>query len=367
MAQQRFFNFGTTATPDGLKAMMGALFDAQLLYGAELSASGSTVQIAPHAALLTSRVLLVETEAKDLTLPLTSAAKTYTIRYRHTDANVSGGTAALLDYEEGFLAASTDDKTVLGWVYYPGGSVLLASSMLRRAAAGRQPAAGLTQTQTSRDWLRILSSAIVPMTGPDPWTVAVPGAAPYSVVLLPSDMLLTSAPSTGLVLRTAAGVSLVQVATIGAIDATAANFHLDYSTRTLTFSASLSGATVTGVDLTHGALGWDFRNTTGTTAVDEFAVSFPVVDRPPARFEIDLVRSFGSVFGTVTPLFVLDTNSASLAIARTAVVDSGARRTVTAELQGGAFVPGGVWTAYFRVSVPNGHGYYLRTVKAITE
>ncbi len=150
MTQHRYVDYGTDATAALLKEMLTGLTGKGVLSGGELGVSG-TDRIIINPVWLTlyspretptgttqNAVLLNEDQPQQLIVPITSTSAAYTIIYRHTDADVSGGTRATLALESGWvLDQNVANGCVLGWVAYPGGAVPLAQQMLIQAPQHR--------------------------------------------------------------------------------------------------------------------------------------------------------------------------------------------------------------------------------------
>lgn len=149
MTQHRYFDFGEPASASIFKEMLSGLTGKTVLSGGEISVASvvppaqpdrlviQPVWIALNSPRLTEQgtkraaVLMYEDEPKQLTVPTSSAAAKYTIVYRHTDADIFGGNAAVLTLDSGLLQnQNIDDGLVLGYVLYPGGGVGLTNQMI---------------------------------------------------------------------------------------------------------------------------------------------------------------------------------------------------------------------------------------------
>lgn len=152
MTQHRYFNFGEPASASLFKEMLSGLTGKTVLSGGEIGVASvlppaqpdrltiQPVWIALDSPRLTEQgtkraaVLLYEDEAKQLIVPTSSAAANYTIVYRHTDADIFGGNAAVLSLDSGLLQnANITDGLVLGYVLYPGGGIGLTDLMIIEA------------------------------------------------------------------------------------------------------------------------------------------------------------------------------------------------------------------------------------------
>lgn len=146
MTQHRYIDYGVDATAALLKEMLTGLTGKGVLSGGELGVSGlDRIIVNPvWISLFSPRetpvgttqntVLLHEDQPLQLTVPITSTAASYTIIYRHTDADVNGGTRATMALEPGWvLDQNVSNGCVVGWVAYPGGAVPVAQPMLIQA------------------------------------------------------------------------------------------------------------------------------------------------------------------------------------------------------------------------------------------
>jgi hypothetical protein len=134
MAQQRFINFGDTVLADRINQISTAIVEAGVLSGAEFSVFDSdTLAVGPNSVMLPT-LLLEESVSTHITIPPTQGPIGYTIVYEHTNQNVQGGVAALMDKKTGiFSFGDLENTVILGWVLYPGGSIPLNESFFIEA------------------------------------------------------------------------------------------------------------------------------------------------------------------------------------------------------------------------------------------
>lgn len=376
--QVRYYNYGTTANAEGLKAVHSSILSPQLLFGGELAVySTDTISIAPCGLVFGDGVVMTESEIKYHTFALGGAAASWTVSYQHIDAAVSSGVPAELTVETGLLS-STSVRTVIGWVIYPGGSVPLSSEMLFRAPYGRSPEGHVVYNTiaTPNDWLRTSASSDNGAdTVPEPWTPITIPTRPTTASVSATSLLSTSYARSGIVIRLADGTMLTQVESITDLDNAKDQFHLNYNTRALTFSTKNAGLMAYGVDLTHGALCWRITNTAPPSKpggdgslpsyYDGFATSFIAQDSPPQQLAVTTVRWSGNA-PLVSIVGVLDTELQPAVIDTDvlAPIVDGTVTTTRARILSGTFTPGKVWTAMWRIGCPEQGGYLLKTVSA---
>ena len=127
MSQKRIQDYGSPVVAQSLKSLSNSLVPAAILVGCAFSVeSASRVRINSGSCVTNQGVIIIENEAKSLTIANTSSPADYTIFYAHVDANVSGGVAAALTLDSGILTPETVDGVILGYVRYPGGGIPLA-------------------------------------------------------------------------------------------------------------------------------------------------------------------------------------------------------------------------------------------------
>lgn len=126
MAQQRFINFGDTVLADRINEISTAIVESGVLSGAEFSVfDAETLAVGPSSVMLPT-LLMEESVATNVPIPLTSGAQDYTVVYEHLNQNVQGGVAAQLLLLKGiFDFGDLENTVILGWVKYPGGSIPL--------------------------------------------------------------------------------------------------------------------------------------------------------------------------------------------------------------------------------------------------
>jgi len=136
--QTRLIDYGSNVLSSQIIAIQKATHVSGVLTPTPiLSINGSNIQVNPYQIVTPDGVIITEDQTQLIPGPtsntnfLTSAAENYTIIVRHVLAQTTGGSAALIEVVSNLFAIdSFTDATVLGWLVYPGGSVVLDSTML---------------------------------------------------------------------------------------------------------------------------------------------------------------------------------------------------------------------------------------------
>lgn len=122
MSQKRIQDYGSPVVAMSLKALAGAVTSQGVLYGNEfIKDSTDRMRINPGACVTHQGVIIVEDEAKLLTIENSTSASDWTIYYSHEDEDISGGVVAELVKESGLLTNDVVKGCILGYVRYPGG------------------------------------------------------------------------------------------------------------------------------------------------------------------------------------------------------------------------------------------------------
>ena len=128
MVQRRIQDFGSPVIASSLKSLNSAFVSSAILDGNNFVVDGTDrLRVNPGSAVTDGGVIIIEDEAKFLTITNTSVPVDYTIFYSHTDADISGGVSATLTLDTGLLTESVVAGGILGYVRYPGGAVPLAT------------------------------------------------------------------------------------------------------------------------------------------------------------------------------------------------------------------------------------------------
>jgi len=152
MSQKRIQDFGSPVVASSLKSLNKAFVTSALLDGNQFVVDGTDrLRINPGSAVTKQGVIIIEDEAKFLTIPNTSVPVDYTIFYFHQDANISGGVPAELTLDSGLLTESVIDGVILGYVRYPGGAVPLATEHFIQPPVLK--IGDFEPTATNSDWL----------------------------------------------------------------------------------------------------------------------------------------------------------------------------------------------------------------------
>lgn len=135
MTQRRIQDFGSPIVASSLKKMNAAYAPAGVLKGFEfLVDSPNRIRVAPGAAVTNQGVIIIENEAKFLSIVNSSTPADYTIYYEHADQDVTGGVSAALIFQSGLLTADVVSGVILGYVRYPGGAAPLSSAHFVQSA-----------------------------------------------------------------------------------------------------------------------------------------------------------------------------------------------------------------------------------------
>lgn len=135
MSQKRIQDYGSPVVAQSLKSLTDAITVAGILDGNEFIRDASDrVRINPGTCVTNQGVIIVENEAKILSISNTSNSADYTIYYLHTDVDISGGVAAELTLASGLLDSSVVSGCILGYIRYPGGGVPLDQSFFIQPA-----------------------------------------------------------------------------------------------------------------------------------------------------------------------------------------------------------------------------------------
>lgn len=129
MSQKRIQDYGSPVVAQSLKSLIKSIITSAILDGNEFIVEGSDrVRINPGSCVTHQGVIIIEDEPKILTIVNSSNPVDYTIYYSHSDADVTGGVAAILTLDTGILSPDDVDGAILGYVRYPGGGVPLLQS-----------------------------------------------------------------------------------------------------------------------------------------------------------------------------------------------------------------------------------------------
>lgn len=150
MSQKRYYDYGTAAHASVFKEALSGLTGKGVLSGGDLHVSSpDRIVVEPiwfvtesprptETIVYRNNLIIHEDEAKQLLVVLSSAAANYSIVYRHTDVDVSGGSGAVLSLESGLKTSeSIEDGLVVGYLVHPGGGVPLNDTMLISAPKAR--------------------------------------------------------------------------------------------------------------------------------------------------------------------------------------------------------------------------------------
>jgi len=135
MAQSRFDNYGDFISSPNANEARYAITPKGVYRGFEFSVSISgDLVIAPGYGCQHNGIVWMEDDDRTLAFPVTVPAQNYTIVALHEDQQIIGGAAVEYELQGGLETNDTvPDGVVLGWIYYPGGSVTLDPSHIVQA------------------------------------------------------------------------------------------------------------------------------------------------------------------------------------------------------------------------------------------
>ena len=136
MAQERYYNYGGTASNVAENLIHATLSTKGVYEGMDLSANAdNNVEIATGAALQPDGVLWRETSVVTLVFSAPGTPTNYTIIATHDDRNILGGVAVQYELDDTGLYTDNDisNGVVLGWIYHPGGGLPLIDDYIQSA------------------------------------------------------------------------------------------------------------------------------------------------------------------------------------------------------------------------------------------
>lgn len=152
MTQRRIKDYGTLAEASDLKQILYALARSSVLQGFRFGVAGtSKMRIFPGMAVTNEGTMIIEDEALELDVPVTSNAQDYTVYYEHVDQDISGGEPAILRLGNGILNPKDIDGVVLGYVRYPGSAVPMSTAFFEQEP--EQTLRNYTPNRQNVDWI----------------------------------------------------------------------------------------------------------------------------------------------------------------------------------------------------------------------
>lgn len=134
MSQTRYIDYASSVTSNQINTINKTMSSSGILEstGNILKVVGNTIiRVNPYKIITPDGIIILEDTTQDLTVNLTYSAKNYTIVLRHSVQKISGGNAAYVEVLENLYEMySFTDATVLGWVIYPGNTVVLDDTMI---------------------------------------------------------------------------------------------------------------------------------------------------------------------------------------------------------------------------------------------
>lgn len=135
MGQERYYNYGGTASNEAENLIHSTLNPKGVYQGMDLSANlDKNVQIDIGSALQPNGVLWRETAEVTLVFSAPGPPSDYTVVALHTDRNILGGVAVEYELQDGiFTDNDITSGVVLGWIYHPGGGLPLIDDYIQSA------------------------------------------------------------------------------------------------------------------------------------------------------------------------------------------------------------------------------------------
>jgi len=172
MTQRRIKDYGTLAEASDIKQMLYALARSSVLNGFRFGVAGtSKMRIFPGMAVTHEGVMIIEDEALELDVPVTTNAQDYTVYYEHVDQDISGGEPAILRLGNGILNPNDIKGVVLGYVRYPGSAVPMSTAFFEQEP--EQTLRNFTPNRQNVDWVIPLkgNGYLVTATSGSPLTI----------------------------------------------------------------------------------------------------------------------------------------------------------------------------------------------------
>ena len=133
MAQERYYNYGGTASNTAENLIHAALNTKGVYRGMDLSVdSNNNLLVAVGTGLLPDGILWRETVEFSIVFSAPGVATQYTLIATHADRNILGGVAVEYTLDGTGILTDNDvlNGVVLGWIYHPGGGAPLAQEHL---------------------------------------------------------------------------------------------------------------------------------------------------------------------------------------------------------------------------------------------
>lgn len=152
MTQRRIKDYGTLAEASDLKQILYALARSSVLQGFRFGVAGtSKMRVFPGMAVTHEGTMIIEDEALELDVPVTTDAQDYTVYYEHLDQDISGGEPAILRLGNGILNPNDIKGVVLGYVRYPGEAVPMSTAFFEQEP--EQNLRNYTPNRQNVDWV----------------------------------------------------------------------------------------------------------------------------------------------------------------------------------------------------------------------
>jgi hypothetical protein len=128
--QRVIIELGDPVVAESIQEILKDLTTPGILKGFSFSVSAPQIlAISPGAAVTDDGVLIIEDETKEVAVP--TQPGNYTVVYQYTPTNNLGGNPAILSIQPGFFDSDTfEHGVILGWIAYPGGTVIPSSQFI---------------------------------------------------------------------------------------------------------------------------------------------------------------------------------------------------------------------------------------------
>lgn len=133
MSQSRLIDYGTNVLSSHILDITKAKFASGVLNTTPVLeiVGTSAIKINPYKIITPDGVIISEDQTQTISVSLTPTIKRYTIIVRHVLQKSTGGSSASIELLENLYPFDAfTDATILGWLIYPGSSVVLDSTML---------------------------------------------------------------------------------------------------------------------------------------------------------------------------------------------------------------------------------------------
>ena len=145
--QKRYIDYGSSVLSSHIRDMHKIMYSSGVFSSGDiLTVSGNdSILVKPFSIITPDGILIEETSSTTLQFNLGVTAKHYTVIVSHTLEESTGGSVATISLKGNLFDMGTlTGATVLGWIIYPGSSVVLDSTMVYTPKS-------LKQSESSKD------------------------------------------------------------------------------------------------------------------------------------------------------------------------------------------------------------------------